>query len=179
MLRIKHKKENFFLFHVAWSKCLLVPRHITYGQHSEECMCRLRNIAMRDYQESVTTWQTHRQTDRWTDAGRSDPYVPLCFAGETKITPWTPLNWPTHLIDLSLLSCCDAVSFCSIWSSSSRCSLRLEAFSRVISSSASSICRFRAFTRLFILSTCRNCGSVSYFKHYLWTFNTIIAKYCQ
>ena len=31
--------------------------------HSEECMCRLRNIAMLDYQESVTTGQT----DGWTD----------------------------------------------------------------------------------------------------------------
>ena len=30
-------------------------------------MCRLRNIAMRDYQENVTTGQTHRQTDGWTD----------------------------------------------------------------------------------------------------------------
>ena len=39
-------------------------------------MCRLRNIAMHDYQESVTT--------RQTDAGQSDPYVPLCFAGDTK-----------------------------------------------------------------------------------------------
>ena len=39
-------------------------------------MCRLRNIAMRDYQESVTTGQT--------DTGQSDPYVPLCFAGDTK-----------------------------------------------------------------------------------------------
>ena len=37
-------------------------------------------IAMRDYQESVTTRQTHRQTD----AGQSDPYVLLCFADDTK-----------------------------------------------------------------------------------------------
>ena len=44
-------------------------------------MCRLRNITMRDYQESVTTGQTHRQTD----AGQIDTYVPLCFAGDTKI----------------------------------------------------------------------------------------------
>ena len=43
-------------------------------------MCRLRNIAMHDYQKSVTTGQTDRQTD----AGQSDPYVPLCFAGNTK-----------------------------------------------------------------------------------------------
>ena len=39
-------------------------------------MCRLRNIATRDYQDSVTTGQK--------DAGQSDPYVPLCFAGDTK-----------------------------------------------------------------------------------------------
>ena len=37
-------------------------------------MCRLPNIAMCDYQESVTTGQTH--------ARQSDPYVPLCFAGD-------------------------------------------------------------------------------------------------
>ena len=42
----------------------------------KECMCCLRNIAMCDYQEGVTTGQT--------DAGQSDPYVPLCFAGDTK-----------------------------------------------------------------------------------------------
>ena len=40
-------------------------------------------IAMRDYQESVTTGQTHTRTDGWTD-GQSDSYVPLCFAGDTK-----------------------------------------------------------------------------------------------
>ena len=44
-------------------------------------MCRLRNIAIRDYQESVTS----RQTDTRTDARQSDPYMPLCFAGDTKI----------------------------------------------------------------------------------------------
>ena len=42
-------------------------------------MCRLRNIAMRDYQESVTNGP-----DTHTDAGQSDPYVPLCFADDTK-----------------------------------------------------------------------------------------------
>ena len=42
-------------------------------------MCCPQNKAMRDYQESVTTGQTHRQTD----TGQSDPYVPLCFAGDT------------------------------------------------------------------------------------------------
>ena len=49
-------------------------------------MCCLRNIALRDYQESVTTGQTDTHTDGQTDAGQSDPYVPLCFAGDTKMS---------------------------------------------------------------------------------------------
>ena len=47
--------------------------------------CRLPNIAMCDYQESVTTGQTDRLTDGQTDAGQSNPYMPLCFAGDTNI----------------------------------------------------------------------------------------------
>ena len=47
-------------------------------------MCRLQNIAMRDYPKTVIIGQTHtltdRQTDEQTDAGQSDFYVPLCFA---------------------------------------------------------------------------------------------------
>ena len=46
-------------------------------------MCRLRNIAMSDYQESVTTGQTDTRSDGRTDVGLCDPYVPLCFAGDT------------------------------------------------------------------------------------------------
>ena len=43
-------------------------------------MCRLRNIAMRDYQESVTTGQdTHTDGRTDTDAGQSDPYI-VCTA---------------------------------------------------------------------------------------------------
>ena len=42
----------------------------------------MRNIAMCYYQQSVTT----RLTDRQTDTRQSDPYVPLCFAGDTKTT---------------------------------------------------------------------------------------------
>ena len=37
----------------------------------------------------VTTkkvWLLDRQIDRQTDAGQSDPYVPLCFTGDTKRT---------------------------------------------------------------------------------------------
>ena len=37
-------------------------------------MCRLRNIAMRDYQESVTTGQTDTHTDRQTP----DKVIPMC-----------------------------------------------------------------------------------------------------
>ena len=48
-------------------------------------MCRLRNIALRDFQESVTTGQTDTHRDGQTDAGQSDPYVPLCFASDTKM----------------------------------------------------------------------------------------------
>ena len=45
----------------------------------------LWNIAMHDYQENVTTGQTDRGKDGQTDARQSDPYVPLCFTGDTKI----------------------------------------------------------------------------------------------
>ena len=44
----------------------------------------LWNIAMHDYQESVTTRQTDTQTDRKTDTGQNDPNVPLYFAGVLK-----------------------------------------------------------------------------------------------
>ena len=36
--------------------------------------CRLRNIAMHDYQENVTTGQTHTRTDRQTP----DKVIPMC-----------------------------------------------------------------------------------------------------
>ena len=50
------------------------------GSIPRNALCRLQNIALRDYQESVTAGQTHRHTD----AGQSDLYVSLCFAGDTK-----------------------------------------------------------------------------------------------
>ena len=54
-------------------------------------MCRLRNIALESVTlESVTDGRTDGrtdgQTDRRTDDGQSDPYVSLCFAGDTKTT---------------------------------------------------------------------------------------------
>ena len=41
-------------------------------------MCRLRNIAMRDYQESVTTGQTHTRTDGKIDRQTPDKVIPMC-----------------------------------------------------------------------------------------------------
>ena len=41
-------------------------------------MCRLRNIAMRDYQENVTTGQTDTQTDGRTDRQTPDKVIPIC-----------------------------------------------------------------------------------------------------
>ena len=41
-------------------------------------MCRLRNIAMHGYQESVTTGQTHTRTDRQTDRQTLDKVIPMC-----------------------------------------------------------------------------------------------------
>ena len=35
---------------------------------------------------SVTDGQTDGRTDRQTDDGQSDPYVLLCFSGDTKTT---------------------------------------------------------------------------------------------
>ena len=55
-------------------------------------MCHLRNITMHDYQESVTTGQTDRQTD----SGQSDPYVPLYFASDTKIGTPRKLSHPQY-----------------------------------------------------------------------------------
>ena len=45
-------------------------------------MCRQRNIAMRDYHESVITGHTDIQIDKQTDAKQSGPFMPVCFAGD-------------------------------------------------------------------------------------------------
>ena len=80
IIRTENKVAAFRGMHVSpvkHSYAWLLPRSVTRGQtdgqtdagqsdpyvHSE-CMCRLRNIAMRDYQESVTTDVPDRRTDR-------------------------------------------------------------------------------------------------------------------
>ena len=44
-----------------------------------------------------TDRRTDRQTDRQTDDGQSDPYVSLCFAGDTKI--------PLSMISIVTITC--------------------------------------------------------------------------
>ena len=51
--------------------------HVSPAKHSYSWLPRKC-----DY---LTYARTHRQTDRQTDAGESDSYVPLCFAGDTKV----------------------------------------------------------------------------------------------
>ena len=66
-------------------------------------------VAKHDYQESVTTWQTDRQTD----TGQSDSYVPLCFAGDIKINVenleegWLANSYSDHItIDKGIINAC-------------------------------------------------------------------------
>ena len=56
-------------------------------------MSRMRNIVMGDYQESVTTGQTQEQTD----PQQSDPFVPICFAGDTKSSYLSISATPTSI----------------------------------------------------------------------------------
>ena len=55
------------------------------------CICGRRNISMRDYQESVNIGQT--------DAGQSDAYLPLCFAGDTKMKAKSCLHRDSRALD--------------------------------------------------------------------------------
>ena len=57
-------------------------------------MCRLQNIAMRDYQDSVTIGQTDRQTDRQTDTHTHtqtpDKVIPMCrYASKATQKGWS------------------------------------------------------------------------------------------
>ena len=61
--------------------------------------CVACETALRDYQENVTTGQTHGQTDGQTDARQSYPYVPLCFAGDTKTTTLEKNECSSDLLD--------------------------------------------------------------------------------
>ena len=68
-------------------------------------MCHLQNIAL----ESVTDGQRDRQTDRQMDDGQSDPYVSLCFAGDTKIRSRTNIEChkSAHVIGIAKLKHCE------------------------------------------------------------------------
>ena len=61
--------------------------HKKRRQHSKECMCRLQNIALESVTDGKCDRPTDGQTDRRTDDRQSDPYVSLCFAGDTNKRP--------------------------------------------------------------------------------------------
>ena len=64
-------------------------------------MCRLRNIAMGDYQESVTTGQTHIQTDRQMERQTQDKVIPMCrYASHVTQKCLMPLS------DYFIMKCC-------------------------------------------------------------------------
>ena len=60
-------------------------------------MCRLRNIAICDYQESVTTGQTDRHTDRWTDRRRTKLSLCACMLRRRQKMTFDLDLWPTDL----------------------------------------------------------------------------------
>ena len=46
--------------------------------------------------------RTDKQTDGWTDDGQSDPYVSLCFAGDTKIIVCYHKTGMIHFLDMNV-----------------------------------------------------------------------------
>ena len=65
---------------IKHTKCQMPSNHSQpEWQHSKACMCGLRNIAMCDYEECVTTGQTHTRTDR----EMPDKVIPMwCYASQ-------------------------------------------------------------------------------------------------
>ena len=66
--------EQHMITIVHLSLRLRCTKNKTQLQHSEECMCCLWNIPLRDYQESVTTGQTDTHKKRQTP----DKVIPMC-----------------------------------------------------------------------------------------------------
>ena len=66
-------------------------------------MCRLQNIAMRDYQESVTTGQTDGQTDAQTDRQTPDKVIPMCHYASQATQKLQILN--LHITKAIMLDC--------------------------------------------------------------------------
>ena len=76
-------------------------------------MCRLRNIALESVTDGQTDRRTDGQTDGQTDDGQSDPYVSLCFAGDTK-----------KIYQLSILTNLSKMSTRQIYRESGHCQLK-------------------------------------------------------
>ena len=69
MMNILRFRGSIWKIQASMKKC-------DYQKHSGSIprnACRLRNIAMHDYQESVTTGQTHRKTRQ-----TPDKVIPMC-----------------------------------------------------------------------------------------------------
>ena len=66
---------QFFFFLMERGRLPCTSLHKNSGSFPRNA--RVRNIAM-------GVWQTDGRTDRQTEDGQSDPYVSLCFAGDTK-----------------------------------------------------------------------------------------------
>ena len=86
-------KQNIVLFPASLAK------KKKQWQHSEECMCCLRNIAMRVWQ---TDGQTDRRTDGQTDGRTTDKVIPMCrYASQatqkTFISPVAGITKPHQL----------------------------------------------------------------------------------
>ena len=68
--------------------------HLFYGRKMTPTVVELwpgviflrRIMTPGHYSTGVIIRRYNGHTDGQTDAGQSDPYVPLCFAGDTKIT---------------------------------------------------------------------------------------------
>ena len=70
---------------------------LVYFKSCSQIPWSIQNIAACDYQESVTTRQTDIWMDGQTDAGQSDPYELLRFAGDTKLDSSPSHSYPTSV----------------------------------------------------------------------------------
>ena len=84
---------------------------------------------MRVYHESVTTGQTHTRTDGETDAGQSDPYEPLYFAGDTNVKfKWVRIPLNDSFSVIGLLSKIENVTWISYEECQLKCKLSKSVF---------------------------------------------------
>ena len=77
-----------FVRYIGWIENIWLPSAVVYNfscQFEIVAASRGMHVSLAKHSfawlpRKMTTGQTERQTDGQTDAGQSDPYVPLCFA---------------------------------------------------------------------------------------------------